>query len=158
MASYNPQSAVLDNTGAIDINGVAYSAKDTDIRMMGKPLFYVKSLSWELNTEKEYDTGMGQVGKYLGQGLKKGTGSIELGLSEYKLLTDAAFSISPTLHDVTDLPPFTITITNYSALAYVRKTNLFNVTITKVGGDQFAEGSMFTYKSLDFIFTSVEER
>jgi hypothetical protein len=158
MATYNPINRVIDDSGSINIQGVAFSSINVDIRMMGRKVGYIKSLSWDSDTEMGYDVAGGAVASIFGEGSAKNTGSMELGLSEYKKLTDSAMLVDPVNHKVTNLPAFDIIITNYDPMASARKTTLKNVKFKKVSGDQYKEGDLYSYKSLDFIFSDYSER
>jgi len=151
--SYNPLAYVADTSQAININGKPFSWKDVDVKMLGSSVPYIQSIEWNGTQEKSYDIGSGTVGKYLGEGNKEFTGSLEIALSEFMKLADAALPISPE-GDPLDIPPFTISITYFSRIAPVRYTNLFNVAFTDISNTA-SQGDTHLYSTLDFIFTSV---
>jgi hypothetical protein len=158
MATYNPINRAIDDSGAIDIQGVAFSSINVDIRMMGRKVGYIKSLSWNADVEMGYDIAGGQVASVYGEAGLKCDGSMEIGLSEYKKLTDSAMLVDPVNRKIQNLPAFDIIITNYDPMASARKTTLKNVKIKKVSGDAYKEGDLYSFKTLDFIFTDYSER
>lgn len=154
MASYNPLAYISDTSGALEINGNAFSFKDCDIKMLGSSVYYLQSINWDESEDASFDVGVGQVGKFLGVGNRSVAGSMEIGLSEFMKLADAAGLVS-LMGSPLDIPPFNIAITYYSRLANVRSTNLFNVKFTKIG-QSTKQGDTHIYTTLDFIATHVQ--
>ena len=156
MPSYNPLANIADQSASIDVNGTAYSWKDIDVKFLGKSTMYIQSIEWKEDEDASFDTGAGQVGKYLGVGNRKVTGSMEIGLSEFMGIAAAAAVISP-LCSPLDIPPFTISITYYSRIGDVKFTNIFNVKFISDGGVD-TQGNTHLYRKLDFIAASIQNK
>jgi len=152
--SYNPLAYVADTAQAIDVNGRSYGWKDIDIKLLGSSVMYIQSINWDATQEKGFDVGAGTVGKFFSAGNKEYSGSMEIALSEFMKLAEAAAVVNP-LGDPLDIPPFTINITYYSRLGAVKFTNLYNVAITDISHSA-TQGDLFLYHTLDFICTNVE--
>jgi hypothetical protein len=154
MASYNPLAFIADTS--LSINGKAFSWKDVDVKMLGSSVQYIQSIEWSETEEASYDVGAGQVGKFLGVGNREVSGSMEIALSEFMKLAQAATGVN-ILGSPLDIPPFPLNITYYSRLGDVSYTNIYNVKFTS-NSHTASQGDTHLYASLDFIATNIEHK
>jgi hypothetical protein len=95
------------------VNGRAYDWVGIKVKLLGVTIEGIRSIAYNTTQAKQNNYGAGTLPVSRSRGKKEHTASITLELKEYRRIVDAAGG------DITNIPPFVITVTKNAGVENV---------------------------------------